>query len=59
MSKRENELKMVANIADHYRKWSDEKLLRIIKERQSFHTDIKYKKALNIVLKERGLKISN
>ena len=58
MSKNENEFKMIADLVDNYRKLSDEKLLEI-RQGYSFNWDIKYKKALNIVLKERGLKISN
>ena len=58
MSKKENEFKMIADLADYYRKLSDEKLLQI-SQGYSFHWDIKYKKALNIILKERGLKNSN
>ena len=57
MSKKENELKMVADLADYYRKLSDKALLRISNE-YGMHRDIKYRKALNIVLKERGLKIT-
>ncbi|KHJ39528.1 hypothetical protein PBAC_00360 [Pedobacter glucosidilyticus] len=55
MSKRENQLKMIANLVDYYRKMSDNQLLNISHGR-SFNSDIKYKKALNIVLKELGLK---
>jgi hypothetical protein len=58
MSKKENEFKMIAELVDHYRKESDEQLLKI-SQGYSFNWDNKYKKALNIVLKERGLKISN
>lgn len=58
MGKKENEFKMIADLADHYRKQSDEQLLKI-SQGHSCNWDIKYKKALNIVLKERGLKISN
>jgi len=58
MSKNENEFKMIADLVDNYRKLSDEKLLEI-RQGYSFNWDIKYKKALNIALKERGLKISN
>ncbi|WP_304067324.1 hypothetical protein [Pedobacter glucosidilyticus] len=55
MSKRENQLKMIADLVDYYRKMSDNQLLNII-HGSSFNWDVKYKKALNIVLKERGLK---
>jgi hypothetical protein len=55
MSKRENQLKMIADLVDYYRKMSDNQLLNII-QGSSFNWDVKYKKALNIVLKERGLK---
>jgi hypothetical protein len=58
MSKNENEFKMIADLTNNYRKLSDEKLLEI-RQGYSFNWDIKCKKALNIVLKERGLKISN
>jgi hypothetical protein len=58
MGKKENEFEMIADLADHYRKLSNEELLKI-SQGYSLHWDIKYKKALNIVLKERGLKISN
>lgn len=55
MSKRENQLKMIANLVDYYLKMSDNQLLNI-SQGGSFNWDIKYKKALNIVLKECGLK---
>jgi hypothetical protein len=55
MSKRENEFRKIADLADHYRTLSDEKLLKISRG-YSFNWDVNYKKALNIVLKERGLK---
>ena len=51
MSKKENEFKMIADLADNYRKFSDEKLLKISRG-YSFNWDINYKKALNIVLRE-------
>jgi hypothetical protein len=56
MSKRDNEIKMVAALTDKYRKFSDDRLLRL-SQATGFHWDIKYRKALNIVLKERGLKL--
>jgi hypothetical protein len=55
MGKRENEFRKIADLADHYRTLSDKQLLKI-KEDYSFNWDISYKKALNIVLKKRGLK---
>lgn len=58
MSKRENEFKMIADLADNYRKMSDDQLLKI-SHGYSVNWDVKYKKALNIVLKERGLKSVN
>ena len=58
MSKRENEFKMVADLVDRYRQMSDDQLLKIT-DGYSFNWDVKYKKALNIVLKERGLKSLN
>lgn len=58
MNKREKEFKMIADLADHYRKMSDHQLLKI-SQGYSFNWDAKYKKALNIVLKERGLKSVN
>ncbi|MFT4017627.1 hypothetical protein DC498_09345 [Terrimonas sp.] len=57
-SKKENEFKLIADLADHYRKLSNEQLLKISQE-YSPNWDIKYRKALNTVLKERQLKISN
>jgi alpha-D-ribose 1-methylphosphonate 5-triphosphate synthase subunit PhnI len=57
MSKKYKELKMVADLAERYRKMSDEQLLNITKG-YGLHWDIKYRKALNIVLKERGLKVT-
>jgi hypothetical protein len=57
MSKKDKELKMVADLADHYRKMSDEQLLRI-GQGYGMHWDINYKKALNIVLKERHLNVT-
>ncbi|OJY98087.1 MAG: hypothetical protein BGP13_10565 [Sphingobacteriales bacterium 40-81] len=57
-SKKENEFKLIADLADHYRKLSNEQLLKINQE-YSPNWDIKYRKTLNTVLKERQLKISN
>jgi len=58
MGKKANEFKMIVDLADYYRNLSDEELLKI-SHGYSPNWDIKYKKALNVVLKERGLKISN
>jgi hypothetical protein len=55
MNKRENEFKMIVNLVDNYRKMSDDELLKI-SQGHSFTWDVKYRKALSIVLKERGLK---
>jgi hypothetical protein len=57
MSKKENEFKMISDLVDHYRKLSDEQILKI-SQGYGPNWDIKYKKALNNVLKERGLKFS-
>lgn len=58
MSKKQNELKTVAALADNYRKLPDERLLAI-RQGYSPNWGINYRKALNVVLKERGLNISN
>ena len=58
MSKKGNEFKRIADLADHYRKMPDDQLLKI-RQGYSPNWDVKYKKALNIVLKERGLKSDN
>jgi hypothetical protein len=55
MSKRDNEFKIIEKLSDNYRKMSDEQLIKI-SQGYSFSWDVKYKKALNIVLNERGLK---
>jgi hypothetical protein len=54
MSKRDNEFKIIEKLSDNYRKMSDEQLIKI-SQGYSFSWDVTYKKALNIVLKERGL----
>jgi hypothetical protein len=55
MTKKENEFKMIEGLADTYSKLSDQELLKI-SQGYSPYWDIKFKKALNVVLKERGLK---
>jgi hypothetical protein len=56
MKKKERENTEAERIAERYRELSDQQLLYLHSEVMSPNADTKYKKAYNIVLKEKGLK---
>ena len=58
-SKKENEQKEIARLIDIFRKYSDEKLTKLINHRISAHPSPANKKAFKAVLKERGIDRNN